>query len=648
METQKKRRVQVVKKACQLCRKGHRACDDQRPCSRCFKKGLECIDDEDPTTPTTPKINPSAGNVKTSRAMKPMQSQIPLTQLLQQHQQQAFPSQHYHTHFHNGSSQGSIGINSPQNYPSSLLLKPEAEKNNVKGNNIPNRISVNTNGGLIHLNPINPTAAFSNSNNSMWNTDPYSIDPTTTTSSLDAILMNSTNNSTNNTNNTISLPTENDPSFSSVWMQQQVYEQNETQNDLSKNISSNVTKVENFEGGIDSNEVTQTPSLISDSYNDVSVFFNSSQLMLPNNGNQYTTTSSSSSQNSTFTNAPNVVFPPGVKSPMLTLNSQSNSSSPFSPIQNQTSNSNQFPKNFSNGPQNFGNSNDYSNTSYLTSILFGTTKENSNQFYNNNNNNNNNNQQQQALQAQVHELKDMVNTQGQVISRLLNYIKSYHSLESGVHLPNENVKFNNINFAEFFKKFPASRDFQSSLSMSSSLSFPVPLSPTDEMFKRIAQSMWDLNSLRILGCNQSFCDLTGYTMEEFATNGFLCTQLVPDRLVQNTVLLMLKLSAGSAKYVEAKTMVKTKTGTETCCLLKARVSLDLQQLYVQHVFIEYCDDEYRIDDLIHFASFKTKQCCRMLSLPAPTEENAKKASCCCATTPTPSCCDLHFTLNAMG
>ncbi|KAG2387162.1 hypothetical protein C9374_001494 [Naegleria lovaniensis] len=56
-EQAKKRRRNQAKAACENCRKAHTACQDQKPCHRCVKLGLECVEAQKKTKMKIPKTS---------------------------------------------------------------------------------------------------------------------------------------------------------------------------------------------------------------------------------------------------------------------------------------------------------------------------------------------------------------------------------------------------------------------------------------------------------------------------------------------------------------------------------------------------------------------------------------------------------------
>jgi len=111
--------------------------------------------------------------------------------------------------------------------------------------------------------------------------------------------------------------------------------------------------------------------------------------------------------------------------------------------------------------------------------------------------------------------------------------------------------------------------------------FPNPKTMTDSEWN-LPCSVWDLSKLVLIGCNDAFKQMLGYTIEELQ-NSFHCSDLVPQRLAPTTLALCHNLNSNIVgKPVQLKTMFKHKNGTEVSVLTHIFVDVKLHHAIMKH------------------------------------------------------------------
>jgi hypothetical protein len=129
---------------------------------------------------------------------------------------------------------------------------------------------------------------------------------------------------------------------------------------------------------------------------------------------------------------------------------------------------------------------------------------------------------------------------------------------------------------------------------------------SDQAGSGVAESLWDVHSYRILGCNVPFCELVEYSMSEMSSE-FLCTSIFPDRLVSQLTELFRRMADDSLKYVEAKCAIKAKT-KELCVLMTLKkVNSNHVRLLMQR-WVGSCDNGRRFNDFVYFPTNNNHSC----------------------------------------
>jgi len=118
--------------------------------------------------------------------------------------------------------------------------------------------------------------------------------------------------------------------------------------------------------------------------------------------------------------------------------------------------------------------------------------------------------------------------------------------------------------------------------------------------------LFDLSTRKIRGCNSAFSSLIGCSTEELSSAIFHPSELFPDSLAEGFNQLLNTMShQTSIQHVEVKSVLKQWTGDLICTQTFLKLSPTRDSVIMWHAPVLLCDDGYKLNDFVYFASTKT-------------------------------------------